>query len=152
MSSAVRRWTAGSASSSAIRRRAATGSAWSSPADTGQLPGVGEVLTASDVDRLFTGAEVVGNPSDGPAGFDGSEDLVPELGRVTTGYGSLLECLEHLPADKVTPPGPGRIRASIRPGAVRFRREVRGFAVCVLVSGPVVLWSFVRSGGRFRSP
>nr|WP_235618371.1 hypothetical protein [Streptomyces sp. CB02400] len=51
----------------------------------GQLPGVDEVLTSPDVDRLLADAETVSDLPDRPAGIDEIEDLAPELGRVTTG-------------------------------------------------------------------
>ncbi|GAA3475483.1 hypothetical protein GCM10018966_000090 [Streptomyces yanii] len=77
---------------------------------------VDEVLTAPDVARLFTDAEVVGDLPDRTADLDEIEDLASERDWLTTGRGSLLE---HHPSSKVTPPDPGHIGVPTEPGAVQ---------------------------------
>ncbi len=93
-----------------------------------QPSGVDEVLMAPDIDRLLADVEVVGNLPGRLAGFDEIEDLAPELGRVTTGHRSLLECLEHHLSSKVTSPDAGHIRASTDPGAAQCARPRRAEA------------------------
>lgn len=58
---------------------------------SGTLPGVDEMLTTPDIDRLFTDAKVMGDLPDRPTGVDKIKDFAAELGRVTAGHWSLLE-------------------------------------------------------------
>ena len=93
-SSAARRWMASSCSSSAIRFRAATSSAWSLLVIPGIWPSADQLLPPPDIDHLRADLQIIGNLSDRAASGDQVQDLPAKLGRVTPRHNILHGLLD----------------------------------------------------------
>lgn len=95
-------------------------------------------LTAPHVDGLLADSQELGDFSDLAAGLDQVQDLAAELGRITTGHGSLRVLLDGQFSSNPTPPDPGHITGLY---------ETRGSSVIeARRTGP----SAVRGAARFR--